>query len=131
MRHPQSACPCNVRFARDLPNGSPFAAREALAGRDARTLTRAILAMDTEGYHATFNSSPMKRAKLPMLRRNAVVMLGNVGTADDVDVLLYAIHDPEPLVREHAEWAMERVRQANLHRSSAPADAPRQCRVGR
>jgi hypothetical protein len=30
------------------------------------------------------------------------VVLGNVGTVEDVDVLTRALDDPEPLVREHA-----------------------------
>jgi hypothetical protein len=34
-----------------------------------------------------FKGSPMKRAKLRGLKRNATVVLGNVGDADDVDVL--------------------------------------------
>jgi epoxyqueuosine reductase len=53
----------------------------------------------------------MKRAKLRGLKRNAAVVLGNAGTADDVNVLTRALDDPEPLVREHAAWALERVRR--------------------
>ncbi len=41
-----------------------------------------------------------KRAKLPAMQRNASVVLGNVGTADDVDVLTRALDDPEPRVRD-------------------------------
>jgi hypothetical protein len=35
----------------------------------------------------------MKRAKLRGLKRNAAVVLGNVGTAEDVDVLTRALDD--------------------------------------
>ena len=105
----QDVCPWNVRFARALPEDSPFAAREALAGRDARTLAREILAMDVEGYRAAFRGSAMKRAKLPMLKRNAAVVLGNVGTVEDADVLVRALDAPEPLVREHVAWALDRL----------------------
>ena len=52
----------------------------------------------------------MKRAKLRGLKRNAAVVLGNVGTADDADVLTRALDDDEPLVREHAAWALARLR---------------------
>jgi HEAT repeat protein len=38
------------------------------------------------------------------------VVLGNVGTDDDVGVLTRALDDDEPLVREHAAWALARVR---------------------
>jgi len=105
----QEVCPWNQRFARILPEGSPFAARDVIAGKDARTLARELLAMSQEEFSAAFKGSPMKRAKLRGLKRNAVVVLGNVGTAEDVDVLTRALNDDEPLVREHAAWALVRL----------------------
>ena len=105
----QSVCPWNVKFARDLPDDSPFQPREALAGKDARTLAREILAMNADAYRAAFRGSPMKRAKLPAMKRNAAVELGNVGTAEDVDVLTRALDDAEPVMREHAAWALLRL----------------------
>jgi epoxyqueuosine reductase len=99
-----------VRFARALPEGSPFAPRTALAGKDARTLAREVLAMDVEGYRAAFRGSAMKRAKLPAMKRNAALVLGNVGTLDDVDALTRARDDVDSLVREHAAWALARLR---------------------
>ena len=53
----------------------------------------------------------MKRAKLRGLRRNAAVVLGNIGTNDDINVLTRALDDAEPLVREHAAWALTRLRE--------------------
>ncbi len=58
---------------------------------------------------AAFRGSPMKRAKLRGLKRNAAVVLGNVGTVEDVPVLEQARDDPERLVREHAAWALARL----------------------
>jgi epoxyqueuosine reductase len=104
----QDVCPWNERFARALPDGSPFAPRRALAGKDALTLAREILTMSQEEFSASFKGSPMKRAKLRGLKRNAAVVLGNVGTADDVDVLTRALDDEE-LVREHVAWALEQL----------------------
>ena len=104
----QEVCPWNVRFAQELPDDSPFEAREALAGRDARRLARELLMMTQEEFSAAFRNSPMKRAKLSGLKRNAAVVLGNVGTADDVDVLTRALDDPEPRVRLGAAWALGR-----------------------
>jgi epoxyqueuosine reductase len=98
-----------VGFASELPEGSPFAAREVIAGKDARTLARDILAMSQEGFAAAFRKSPMKRAKLHGLKRNAAVVLGNTGTVEDLSVLQQALDDPEPLVREHAAWALGRI----------------------
>jgi epoxyqueuosine reductase QueG len=77
----QDVCPWNVRFARALPDDSPYASREVLAGRDARQLARDMLGMTQAEFSAAFRGSPMKRAKLRGLRRNAAVVLGNVGTS--------------------------------------------------
>lgn len=87
-----------------------FRPRAAIAGKDAPTLAREILAMSDEDFRIAFKGSPMKRAKLRGLKRNAAVMLGNIGTPEDVDILRRAFGDPEPLVREHAAWALERTR---------------------
>jgi epoxyqueuosine reductase len=104
----QDVCPWNVRFARPLADDSPFAPREALGLKDARTLARELLGISQDDLSAAFRGSPMKRARLRGLKRNAAVVLGNVGTSEDVDVLTRAL-DAEPLVREHAEWALDRI----------------------
>jgi epoxyqueuosine reductase len=103
----QDVCPWTIRFSEALPDESRFRAREALVGKDTRTLARELLAMTQEEFSVAFRGSPMKRAKLRGLKRNAAVVLGNVGTADDVDVLTRALNDEEPLVREHAVWALD------------------------
>jgi epoxyqueuosine reductase len=105
----QDVCPWNVRFAKALPEGSPYAAREALDTKDARTLARDLLGMSQPEFSAAFKGSPMKRAKRRGLARNAAVALGNVGTADDISVLEAALTHDEPLLREHAAWALERL----------------------
>jgi HEAT repeat protein len=51
----------------------------------------------------------MKRAKLPAMKRNAAVALGNGGTEEGVAVLARALGDCEPLVREHAAWTLRRI----------------------
>jgi epoxyqueuosine reductase len=71
----QDVCPWNVRFARDVAVNE-FQPREALAQKDARTLAQDILAMDETGFREQFRRSPMKRAKLGGLKRNAAVVLG-------------------------------------------------------
>jgi epoxyqueuosine reductase len=106
----QEVCPWNEKFATVLAAGSPFAPREALGGKDARTLARELLAMTQEEFRVRFKGSPMKRAKLRGLKRNAAVALGNAGTSADVEVLTAALDDPEPMVREHAAWALEQIR---------------------
>jgi len=76
-------CPWNQRFARTLPEGSPYAARDVIAGKDSRRLACELLAMTQEEFSAAFKDSPMKRAKLRGLKRNASVVLDNMDAADN------------------------------------------------
>ena len=81
----QEVCPWNVRFARELAPDSPFQPRAALADKDARTLAIELLAMSQDEFSAAFKGSPMKRAKLRGLQRNAAVVLGNLGGRGGAD----------------------------------------------
>ena len=75
-------------------------------------LRKGILGMTQDEFSRAFSKSPMKRAKLRGLKRNAAVVLGNVGTAEDADVLARALdEEPDQMVREHAAWALERLRR--------------------
>jgi len=47
-----------------------------------------------------------QRAKRRGLARNAAVVLGNVGTNEDADVLTAPLDDAEPLERGHTAWAL-------------------------
>ena len=73
----QSVCPWNAKFFQALAEDSPFRAREFVAGKDAVTLATNIMALDQDAFSAAFRKSPMKRAKLAGLRRNAAVVLDN------------------------------------------------------
>jgi len=101
----QEVCPFNRKFARELSEPA-FAMRPALAGKDSRTLALELLGMSQSEFSAAFKGSPMKRAKRRGLRRNAAVVLGNVGEIGDVPPLVAALSDDEPLVRGHAAWAL-------------------------
>jgi epoxyqueuosine reductase len=74
----QSVCPWNVRFSKEIPEGSPFSPRGTLADKDARTLASEMLQMTQEEFSRAFKGSPMKRAKLRGLQRNAAVVLRNL-----------------------------------------------------
>jgi len=93
----QDVCPWNQKFATPLRENE-FTPRPIIAGRDSQTLSRDILAMTDEDFRMTFKGSPMKRAKLRGLKRNAAVVLGNVGAADDVDVLTRSFDDEKPIL---------------------------------
>ena len=103
----QDVCPWNVSFSKELKNES-LEPRDWLE-RDARSIATAILAMDEDEFRRIFKASAMKRAKLRGLKRDAAVVLGNVGTSEDLDALVRTRDDSDPLMREHAAWALERI----------------------
>lgn len=102
----QEVCPWNVKFARALPEGSPYAARPLLESGNVRAIARAVLAMTPTDFSTTFRKSPVKRTKLRGLARNATVVLGNTGDVRDTVALSAALDHPETLVREHAAQAL-------------------------
>ena len=68
-----------------------------------------LMALDEDGFRARFRGTPVKRAKRRGLLRNVAVALGNWGDSSAKRVLENALHDPEPLIREHAKWALDRL----------------------
>ncbi len=72
----QDVCPWNHKFSKDFSEPA-FAPRPALADKDSSTLARELLAMSQDDFSRAFSKSPMKRAKLHGLKRNAAVVLGN------------------------------------------------------
>jgi epoxyqueuosine reductase len=51
----------------------------------------------------------VKRAKRRGLLRNVAVALGNSGDGAHRPILQRLAEDPDPLVREHALWALGRL----------------------
>ena len=68
----------NVRFSQELADNSSFRAREVIAEKDLLTLAHDILALDQDAFSAASRKSPMQRAKLHGLQRNAGVVLDNI-----------------------------------------------------
>jgi epoxyqueuosine reductase len=56
-----------------------------------------------------FAGTPMLRTKRRGILRNVCVALGNVGDATALPALEKAGRDPEPLIAEHARWAIEQI----------------------
>ena len=98
----QLVCPWN-RFAEQ--GDSAFEAR-----RPAHSLTEE-LALTPQEFSQRFKGSPVKRAKRSGYLRNVAVALGNVGDRINLPVLQHALDDEEPMVREHAQWAIEKIEQ--------------------
>jgi epoxyqueuosine reductase len=78
----QDVCPWNHKFATQ-PTNPAFAEREFLAGKDVGQIARELLEMDDEAFRSAFKGSPMKRAKLRGLKRNAAVVLANLNSVSD------------------------------------------------
>jgi epoxyqueuosine reductase len=70
---------------------------------------RDMLAWDDAAFDACFAGSPIRRLKRARWLRNVCVVLGNTGAAEDLPALRAAAADPDPLVREHAAWAIAEI----------------------
>ena len=98
-----AACPWN-KFARDGSLMKPHA-RAGLAAPDLLEL----LALDDARFKKKFAGTPMLRTKRRGLLRNVCVALGNVGDTSALPPLDRAARDPEPLIAEHARWAITEI----------------------
>jgi epoxyqueuosine reductase len=96
-------CPWN-RFAQQSRE-TAFIARQYVHG----WALRDFLALDDEGFRTLFRGSPIKRIKRRGFLRNVCTALGNIGTRDDLPALEKAARDAEPLIAEHARWAIARI----------------------
>jgi epoxyqueuosine reductase len=74
-----------------------------------------LLTIDEKEFKSRFHEMPMMRAKRRGFVRNVCVALGNVGDSNALPQLAKATKDHEPLVQEHAEWA---INQINLRSES-------------
>jgi epoxyqueuosine reductase len=99
----QAVCPWN----RKAPVSSE-AAFQPRAGFAAPELLP-LLSLTEEGFRALFRESPIRRAKRRGFLRNVAVALGNLRDPRAIPALAQAVHDPEPLIRGHAAWALGRI----------------------
>ncbi len=100
-----AACPWN-RFAQ-ISHEATFQAREAVFAMPLREM----LKMSDDEFRLLFRKSPIKRIKRPAFIRNVCVVLGNIGTEEDLPALGEAARDEHPLIAEHAQWAIEEIKQ--------------------
>ena len=100
-----AACPWN-RFAREGRLMRPHV-RPDLASPDLLEL----LALDEPGFKSRFAGTPILRTKRRGFLRNVCVALGNVGDRSALPALKRAAHDAEPLIAEHAAWAIAEIEQ--------------------
>ena len=70
-----------------------------------------LLTLDAEGFNRLFKGTPLKRTKRRGVLRNVCVALGNTGDEGAIPHLERMLIDPEPLIVEHATWAIKRIRE--------------------
>lgn len=98
-----SACPWN-RFAQTSRQAT-FHARQEIFHHQLRD----FLSLDDESFRRLFAKSPIKRIKRNRFLRNVCIALGNVGGPDDIDALQLAAASEDPLIAEHAAWALQEI----------------------
>lgn len=99
-----AACPWN-RFAQE-GNLMKSHARNDLQLPDLIEL----LSLDDVKFKLRFAGSPILRTKRRGFLRNVCVALGNIGDASALPHLEKASNDSEPMIAEHAHWAIEEIK---------------------
>jgi epoxyqueuosine reductase len=111
----QDVCPWNRKVNRKVNRKAPvtnapeFEAREGLVNPALDWLAE----MQPEEFQKVFRGSPVRRAKLSGLRRNAVIAMGNSGNKKFMPTLRKLSEDADPVVAEHARWAVATLEQSS------------------
>jgi len=102
----QDVCPWNNKTGNAPPTSLPeFQPQEQLYHPELRRLAQ----MDEETYRRVFRGSPIKRAKYAGLKRNVAIAMGNSGNQEFMADLQELAKDDDPVVAEHAEWAIKKL----------------------
>jgi epoxyqueuosine reductase len=99
----QDVCPWNRKAP--ITQAPEFQPREGLVNPALDWLA----AMPPDEFRNTFRRSPIRRAKLSGVRRNAVIAMGNSGDRKFLRRLQDLAKDEDPTVAEHARWALEKL----------------------
>jgi epoxyqueuosine reductase len=68
------------------------------------------LELTPEAFNRKFKGSPVKRAKRRGYLRNVAIAAGNSQSSKAMPTLKNASNDSEPMISEHANWAMEKIK---------------------
>jgi epoxyqueuosine reductase len=74
-----------------------------------------LLGLSEAEFRHRFRDTALMRAKRRGLLRNAAIALGNHGDRSALPALGKALTDPEPLIREAAQWAIDRITNRAEH----------------
>ena len=72
---------------------------------------REMLLWSQSDFDRYLEASPIRRLKLSGLKRNVALVLGNVGTFDDIPALETLLSESDAVLVEQAEWS---IREINL-----------------
>ncbi|HLY62957.1 MAG TPA: tRNA epoxyqueuosine(34) reductase QueG [Terriglobia bacterium] len=72
-----------------------------------------LASLSEEDFRRIFQKSPIKRVKYRGWLRNLCVAMGNSGDSKFLRRLKYFRQHADPVVREHAEWAIARILKSN------------------
>jgi epoxyqueuosine reductase len=103
----QDVCPWNRGVEKRRAHAEPPPEAEPVVS------LRAWLEAPDDELAARYDRLYFPRNDARYLRRNALVAAGNSGDPALVDVIRPYVHDGDPLLREHAEWALERLEGAD------------------
>ncbi len=79
-----------------------------------------LLTMDEPAFQERFQGSAVRRAKWHGIVRSALVVAGNSGNPRYLPLIERYRHHPNPILREHAEWAYRRLTECLPEAESAP-----------
>lgn len=112
----QEVCPWNRRLGRPLASEPSFAPREAWRAPSVAEL----LSLDDDALRLRLRRSSIKRAKLAGLRRNALIVAGNSGSAALAPVVEAWVGDEDPGVAAAARRAMRQLAPGSPPRPGGP-----------
>ncbi len=108
----QDVCPWNGRAATtDAPEFQPQHKLPSL--EDLASMTR-------EEFARRFAHTPVERSRYREFLRNVAIAMGNGGERKFLAPLRRMAGNPDPIIREHAEWAISQLAGGNPEIHSSP-----------
>ena len=97
----QDVCPWNRR--------APVTAEPAFAARDFAPPLEKLAAITEDDFRAMFAGTPVSRARYSGFLRNVAIAMGNRGKAEFRKPLAKLAASEDPVVAEHARWALTQL----------------------
>ena len=108
----QDVCPWNRKAA--TTDDAEFQPRDGLLNPDLVEFAN----MDLESFREKFKKSPIKRSKYRGFMRNVAVAMGNSENKQFLSPLRKLVENDDPLVAEHAQWAIEKINSKDVKRQT-------------